>query len=199
MKMKYNITDFINKKVNNLRIIEQVCGVDKIRKGFIYVLCECNCGNFTIKSFFHIASGRTKCCGCSINSKLHGVWTTMKSRCFNKNNISYYRYGGRGISVCKKWSENFLVFYNWAISNGYKEGLEIDRKDNDIGYQPNNCRFIEKIVNCNNRSTNVFVIIENKKITLSDACRMYGVSDKYKVVHQRMNRDNLDFFDAIKF
>lgn len=65
----------------------------------------------------------------------------MKMRCNNPKDNAYKNYGSRGIMVCKELDE-FITFYNWAITNGYKEGLELDRIDNDGNYEPSNCRFV---------------------------------------------------------
>ena len=76
------------------------------------------------------------------NHKLYHVWTDMKQRCYNKNSLDYKWYGQRGIKVSIRWRHNFKAFYNWAMNNGYGEGLQIDRKDNDKNYKPGNCRFV---------------------------------------------------------
>ena len=75
-------------------------------------------------------------------SKIYSIYHNMKDRCLNPNNHAYDNYGGRGIKICEKWlNENgFINFYNWAILNGYKEGLSIDRIN--IDYEPTNCRWI---------------------------------------------------------
>lgn len=72
---------------------------------------------------------------------LRGVHNTMKQRCTNPNTRMYYRYGNRGITVCEEWN-NFKPFYDWAIGNGYKYGLTIDRINNDGNYEPDNCQWI---------------------------------------------------------
>ncbi len=77
------------------------------------------------------------------NSKLYTIWANMKQRCNNYKAQRYHRYGGRGIRVCYAW-ESFYGFKIWAEKNGYKEGLSIDRKDNDGDYKPGNVRFIPK-------------------------------------------------------
>jgi transcriptional regulator with XRE-family HTH domain len=66
----------------------------------------------------------------------------MKQRCNYKNHIYYANYGGRGITVCDEWSKSFVVFKKWALENGYKDGLSIDRIDNDKNYEPNNCQWL---------------------------------------------------------
>ena len=82
---------------------------------------------------------------------LYSRWKTMKQRCYNPKCKSYKNYGGRGIQVCQEWKNDFLAFYNWAINNGYQKELEIDRKDNDGNYTPENCRFVTRSKNNKNR------------------------------------------------
>jgi len=83
--------------------------------------------------------------------KLYGVWKNMKQRCYNPNWPKYKDYGGRGIKVCRKWRNNPKIFYDWAMSHGWEKGLQIDRKNNDQGYRPGNCRFVTHKVNLNNK------------------------------------------------
>ena len=82
---------------------------------------------------------------------LYHRWKGMKRRCYNKNFKQYKDYGGRGISVCEEWLYSFRNFYDWAMSHGFSEELEIDRIDNDGNYEPDNCRWVTHKVNANNR------------------------------------------------
>jgi hypothetical protein len=75
----------------------------------------------------------------------------MKWRCANPNCPGYINYGGRGIVVCKEWEDDYSAFRDWAIANGYSEGLQIDRKNNNKGYSPENCRFVTRSQNNKNR------------------------------------------------
>ena len=79
----------------------------------------------------------------------------IKSRCYNKNNWCYYRYGQRGISMCDEWKNDFMSFYNFCIENGWHENLEIDRINNNGNYEPQNCRFLSHRDNSLNRQLNL--------------------------------------------
>jgi hypothetical protein len=76
------------------------------------------------------------------HTRLYNIWKSMKSRCFGKTNTNFRHYGGRGITVCDAWRDSFESFRMWAYSNGYAENLEIDRINPDLGYSPDNCRFV---------------------------------------------------------
>jgi len=126
-----------------------------------YVECRCDCGN-VISIRFRILRHQTRSCGCLVKdtrvsthgksgSKLYRIWMSMRDRCLNENSRAYPRYGLRGISVCPEWSD-FLAFESWALKNGYKSDLEIDRKNNDGSYTPDNCRWIPGIDNRRNTS-----------------------------------------------
>lgn len=74
-------------------------------------------------------------------TRLHGIWCQMKTRCTCPTRPQWEYYGGRGISVCQEWSDSFESFRDWALANGYEESLEIDRKDVNGNYCPDNCRW----------------------------------------------------------
>lgn len=84
-------------------------------------------------------------------TRLYGIWCCMKERCNNEKISLYTYYGGRGIKVCNEWKNNFMAFYDWAMANGYKEDLTIDRIDNDGNYEPSNCRWTNKTIQVINR------------------------------------------------
>lgn len=86
------------------------------------------------------------------DTRLHRIWTNMKTRCYNKNNSHYCRYGGeRGIIVCEEWKIDFEAFYDWALANGYADDLTIERNDNDGNYEPSNCKWTTMNEQCHNR------------------------------------------------
>lgn len=80
-------------------------------------------------------------------SRLLAIFRQMKTRCYNKNNPSYPRYGKKGIKICDEWMNDRRTFVEWALSHGYKEGLTIDRIDPDKGYSPDNCQWLTRSEN----------------------------------------------------
>jgi hypothetical protein len=127
-------------------------------------LCKCDCGEEVEVKGSLLTTGGTQSCGClnwdnrnkhgMTNTPLHHVWNSAKRRCEKENNHAYKNYGARGIYMCEEWRENFLAFYEWARANGYKEGLSLDRIDNDGPYSPENCRWVTaREQNRNSRNT----------------------------------------------
>ena len=149
------INNLTGKRFGRLKVIKYY-GSNK--NGRALWLCQCDCGNTKVVLGNSLLSKLTFSCGCynkeyskelhskhnMSSSKLYKVWGGMKTRCYNKNFIYYCNYGGRGIKVCDEWKNDFSKFYKWAINNGYKEGLTIDRINNDGNYEPNNCRWVTR-------------------------------------------------------
>ena len=152
-------------------------------------LCVCECGNLTIVQANHLLSGEVKSCGClkikhnKSNDKLYDCWTNIKQRCYNKNNKNYKYYGGRGIKMCQEWKDNYILFENWAIDNGYNADLTIDRIDNNGNYCPSNCRWITIKDQQLNRRNNRMVEWENQRMTLKELSDLLDIP--YRLLYDR--------------
>ena len=96
------------------------------------------------------------------------------ARCYNDNNKYWHRYGGRGIKLCGEWLNDREAFYQWSIEHGYRKGLEIDRIDNDGDYTPENCRWVDRHTNINNRYNTPMISVRGETKCLMDWCREYG-------------------------
>ena len=101
------------------------------------------------------------------DTKLYRIWCHMKSRCNNPNVSSYKWYGARGIKICEDW-ERFKPFMQWALNNGYGDELSLDRIDNDLGYTPENCRWVTMKQQQNNRRNNHKITIGIETKTLAE-------------------------------
>lgn len=159
--------DIVGKRYGRLTVIEY--GPDWLdRKGKHWgrSYCQCDCGMRVLVRDSSLRSGLTVSCGCynreraasihrthgfSHKDPLYTVWKGIRERCTNPRQIKNWRhYGGRGITVCREW-DDFMSFRTWALSHGWRRGLQIDRIDNDKGYSPDNCRCVTGSENCKNR------------------------------------------------
>jgi hypothetical protein len=168
------------------------------KKGFGYrkrYNCLCDCGKEKVVWGHNLKNGVSTSCGCSrigkpkyskspngkerheyAISKLSDVYYAMKKRCYSPKSISYKNYGLRGITVCDEWlgDKGSLNFYRWAIDNGYKEGLSLDRIDNEKGYSPENCRWATRQQQNDNKRTSRLLTYNGETKTMTQWARMLG-------------------------
>ena len=199
--------DLTGQKFGRLTVLRQA--PDKIKPSGAHSKmweCKCDCGNIKIISRSSLVSGDTVSCGCYhkehahdygkkhglTNTKLYTKWSGIVQRCTNPNAIHYDMYGGRGITICDEWRNDFYSFYSWSIENGYKDGLTIDRIDNNKGYYPENCRWTDLETQANNTRRNHYITYNNETKTLTQWARLLNVN--VETLRDRVNHGNMKDF-----
>lgn len=171
--------------------------------------CQCDCGNTTNVRRQHLLSGHTKSCGClqsesakerntkhgKSSDRIAAIWYGMRKRCFCKTASTFKNYGGRGITMCDDWKNDFSAFYSWAMKNGYAENLTIDRIDVNGDYCPENCRWITNEEQQNNRRTSRYVTFGGETRTVKDWAEITGI--KYKTLIGRLNNGKWNVEQAL--
>lgn len=151
--------------------------------GSKYWECECICGQRSFVSTGNLNSGAVQSCGCLMRERskevhtkhgflthndpdprIYRIWNCMKTRCNNPRRKDYELYCKRGITVCDEWKDNFQNFYEWAINNGYKDNLTIDRIDPNGNYCPQNCRWATIDEQANNKRNTYYVECNGENI-----------------------------------
>lgn len=167
-------------------------------------LCLCDCGRESTPygASLRRRNGSTKSCGCEspVPELRHGAcktpewraWSCMRDRCLSPVHKQYRNYGGRGITICERWSDfnNFLSDMGPRPSRMYS----LDRIDNNKGYSPDNCRWATREQQQNNLRVNVRGLVHGEELTLAEACRKYQVS--YGMAFHRLKK-GMSFEDAL--
>lgn len=208
MKDRKKIKDLTGKKFGMLTVI----GLQDTDSRKTYWACQCDCGNIKVVRSDSLQSGAIRSCGCmkkaqeKINltkhhshkmsgTRIYHIWRGMKDRCYNVHSPSYYRWGGRGITICDEWKDNFSAFYSWAMENGYSENLTIDRIDNNGNYEPSNCRWATIEEQSRNRQSNVVIQIGNSKRTLKEWCEIFEL--EYGTILERYHNNGFESIDNL--
>lgn len=204
------IEDLTGKRFGRLTVVEYLYG--KNRQS--YWRCICDCGKEKITRASSLKAGLTRSCGCfhsdrskvvcSNNFKTHQgsktrlfkIWVGMKKRCFDVKEPAYVNYGGRGITICDDWKNDFVSFRDWALNSGYEQNLTIDRIDNNGDYEPSNCKWSSAKEQANNRRSNILFAYKGKVQNLKTWCEELSLN--YKSVWSRIRQQNKSFEDAIK-
>ena len=206
--------NLLNKSFGRWKVINFIKSRDA--GGCVMWLCQCDCGTVRSVSGAALRNGASKSCGCfqkeiaSKNMKklstkhgknetrLHIVWTHMKSRCNSHYDKSYHNYGGRGIYICDAWNNDFLSFEDWALNNGYRNGLSIDRIDNNGPYAPENCRWVNNYIQANNKRNNHLITINRIKKTVSQWAVISGINPYciYKRLKRGWNAEQAVFLNS---
>lgn len=184
--------DLKGMRFGKLEVLERV---ENNYRGDAMWKCKCDCGNETIVVGKSLRNGSTKSCGCGIvkglqkgweatkthgmsKSRIYRIWCAMKKRTSCTADERHKRdYYDRGIRTCKEWRDSFEAFYEWAINNGYRDDLSIDRKNNDGNYCPENCRWVNnQAQSCNTRRNRNYTY-KGKTQNIAQWAKEYGVPD----------------------
>lgn len=182
------IKDLTGKKFGRLTVIK-LMGVGKDRYSLWF--CECDCGNTKLAHAGRLRNGTLRSCGCLHSeqakenykhcikhglsqTRIYSIWKGMLERCENSKSKVYKHYGERGITICEEWKD-IKTFYDWALNNGYKDNLEIDRIDNNGNYEPSNCKWSTRKEQTNNERRNIRVEINGEEHTLAQWAEKIGI------------------------
>lgn len=158
-----------------------------------YILCKCACGVFKEFAINCFLSGDCRSCGClqkeykagpkpdsrsPYPAKLRALYRGMMDRCCSDKNVNYTTYGGRGVKVCDEWIKSSKVFCQWAVENGWKPGLNLDKdiKGNGLLYGPTTCCFVTPKVNNRNRRNTYRVLYESRNISVAELSEQLGIN-----------------------
>lgn len=214
-KKKY----FINQgdRFGRLVVIKEIYVINCQNKYIRKAICRCDCGKEKTIIIQSLIMGATKSCGCLQKEKfaeakskcsykgrpshnmsfdpIYNVYRGMKMRCYDKNWKFYYRYGGRGITICEKWLNDKSLFFKWAYNNGFRKGLTIERINNSKGYSPKNCTFVTQERQANNTRSNHIINDCNENMSLADFCRKHNYN--YPKLQSRLTTQKFSLAKAI--
>ena len=160
-------------------------------------LYKCRCGNDKEIRTDHVNAGRTISCGCAdTGHSTHGqsprgiapeyrIWEAMKRRCLNHKDKCYPSYGGRGITVCERWMHSYEAFIADMGKRPTKDH-QIDRKDNNGPYAPDNCKWSTRKEQCRNRRNSRFIEYDGKRATLAEWVEFTGLDQT--TISRRLKR-----------
>lgn len=182
--------------------------------------CDCEKHTRVKVTAMHLASGHTTSCGCEsarlsaerlaqrdrdrakhglYNTRIYKIWVGMIDRCYNPNCSHYQNYGGRGIKICSEWynpnnplsADNLRNFWNWAIMNGYRDDLSIDRNNVDGDYCPENCSWESAINQMNNTRSIKYVTFNGSIMSIGMVARALGIDENWLYVYAHRNNYNI--------
>lgn len=169
--------------------------------------CLCDCGKIVYPLAGNLVKGDIKSCGClrkeitSAHHKIHGesktrlcrIWKAMRKRCRNPHDKCYEQYGGRGIDYVPEW-DNYLIFKEWALANGYQDHLTIERKNVNEGYSPQNCCWKTLKEQSRNKQNTVYCEVNGVIKPLIEWCEIYNTNyatASHRIKHQHLSGEKI--------
>lgn len=188
----------VGEKFGSLTVLKDVSKHGDKMKSF---LCRCDCGNEIVKTtrYLHREELAYRSCGCMAHlaqakhgysksgERLYRIWEAMRWRSNPKaSSLKYYR--KNNVKCCDEWND-YENFRSWALANGYKENLTLDRIDNTGDYTPDNCRWADIYIQANNKNSNTFVTVNGETKTLSEWSKEKNIN--YSTLRSRVNRQHI--------
>lgn len=188
-----NFEDFSGQKINRLTLIEPShIHYQKSGSRILYWITKCECGNVKVQNGRRVKRGDIKSCGClskEVTSKVkttHGetgsrllrIYYNMKGRCYLESNPKFKNYGGRGITICDEWLDDYTKFSKWAKENGYKDDMTIERIDVNGNYSPENCAWISISDQAKNKTSSIRVYIDGKRYSPKELSEIHGIPER---------------------
>lgn len=182
-------------KFGNLTVLKELGVLGTMKTGHVYYEVLCDCGKIEKTRATQLKQGvKTMCTECykkaaknykhgETGKRLYRIWSHMKARCNNPTDENYFRYGGRGITVCEEWNKSYSNFKNWAFENGYSSNLSIDRINVNGNYEPQNCRWADSFTQMNNTRANRKIEIDGRTQTLEQWKRELNKGRTYIINH----------------
>lgn len=173
--------------------------------------CVCDCGKRKAVYGCHLVSGLSPSCGCLTRSKIgqlnysHGesktrlykIWSGIKTRCNNPKADNFHLYGGRGINICNEWEYSYEAFKKWAVENGYKPSLTIDRIDSSGPYCPENCRWATNKEQSNNTRRTLKIEYNGKNFSIKGLSEYLNLN--YNKLYVGIREKKMTVEEAIEF
>lgn len=128
-------------------------------------------------------------------ARLYSIYNNMKARCTNENAPTYKYYGGKGVTICDEWMSDYLLFKEWALNNGYKDDLTIDRIDSNGCYEPNNCRWATMAEQSKNKCNSRAYTAYGETKSLMEWSKFYDIP--HSTLFMRMKRGRT-FIEALE-
>ncbi len=166
----------------------------------------CECGSKHTGSASDLKRGNILSCGCwrrkatikrntthgKTKDRAYNTWGHIKARCLNPKNKAYYNYGGRGITICKEWENNFETFYR--DMGDPREGMSIERIDNSKGYYKKNCKWATRRDQSRNKRSNRIVNLFGMSANLCYWAELYEIGGS--TLSYRLKKGWVDY-DAV--
>ena len=208
-ELRINFEDLTGQRFGRLTVIRFLEPSERKSRQYNW-LCQCDCGNEVRACANKLKNGLQQSCGCLkeemkpligerskkykySNKRLYGVWSSMIKRCYDKNNSRYKDYGGRGITVCKEWKNNYDSFAKWAFKSGYDAETEqgnctIERKNLNKGYSPGNCCWISNKQQQRNKRTTRYIEYKGQRKSVVEWSEILNIP--YSTLYRKCVKQN---------